>query len=219
MKLNEEQLQDLKQELRYATKYRETYEEMYDHIVSTIENREDAGDEYVATAAKAIIDAEFGGYEALKWMEADRVKLIRAQMRHKHWENIKWFFNWPTIMLTTAIVILGYLIDTLATTHKFLVGVAFGAAILPLLFLAFKKVWNKYASWYFDMDYSKPSIKDGYVFNVAMLSCNMVNLVSFALRNFNLYSTLSLFVFVMYAVFVLSFFKLYREEYRIIVAR
>jgi len=218
MILTEEQLQDLKQELRYATRYQETYDEVLDHVVTAIDNMDTKEELYATTLTKSIIDNEFGGYEALKDMEKNHAKLVMHSMRVKHWENIKWFFNWPTVMLTAALVVAGYVIDSHASSHKVLLLVTFGASACPLLFIGFKKLIGKYSGYYTGV-YTKPSIKDGYILNAAMLSCNTINLVSFTLKNFNLYGTLTLFVFVVYSVFVLSFFKLYREEYRIIIAR
>ncbi|WP_295655655.1 hypothetical protein [uncultured Mucilaginibacter sp.] len=217
MKLNEEQLQDLKQELRYATRYQETYDELLDHVVTAIDNMDTKEELYATTLTKNIIDNEFGGYEALKDMEKNHARLVMSAMSKKHWENIKWFFNWPTVMLTAALVVVGFMIDSHASSHKVLLLVTFGASVCPFLFIAFKKLMTKYSGYYSGV-YTKPSIKDGYIFNAAMLSCNTINVVSFTLRNFNLYGTLNLFVFVVYSVFVLSFFKLYREEYRLITA-
>jgi hypothetical protein len=97
MILTEVQQLELRKELNYAVKYRETYDEVYDHVVSAIENMADDKVYDVATATKHIINEEFGGYDTLKAMEKDRVKLMNVAMRKKHFQHMLQFLNFPVV--------------------------------------------------------------------------------------------------------------------------
>jgi len=212
MKLNEEQLTELQQELKYAVKYKETYDEVYDHILSTI----DTYDEeviYVTPVTKQIIDQDFGGYETLKKTEKSRVKLMTFAMRKKHWQHMLQFFNFPVVAFTIAATIAAYFISANPDNRKILLGFVAISSFTPLLFVAFKKLASKYRAWYSD-SYQPQSIKENYIVIAAMLSNSMFNLLSFAGHRLQTNAAITVVVFVIYMVYVLSFFKLYQDEFK-----
>lgn len=216
MILTSEQILTIEQKLSYAVKYQETYDELYDHVISTIENLDGV---YTDVTLDGVIESGFGGYNNLKAIERNSAKIAGKAMQIRHWQNINCFFNWPTVLLTTIITIIGYYICIDSLNRKHLLQFTTTCAALPLLYLAFKMMLNKYKAWYLN-DYKKPSIKDSYIFMAAILSNSIINVLTFvANRTVIMNGAISLLIFVCYVIYVMSFFKLYREAYRLNFAR
>ena len=169
MELNEAQQRELQKELSYAVKYRETYDEVYDHVVSAIEHMADDKVTDVAMVAKHIINEEFGGYDALKAMEKDRVKLMNFAMRKKHFQHMMQFLNFPVVGFTAVITIGAYFIAGNPVSRRYLLEFTTASAVVPMLFILYKKLSDKFKQWQFDI-YKKQSIKDNYIFMAAILS-------------------------------------------------
>jgi hypothetical protein len=218
MILNEEQQQELQQELNYAVEYRETYEEVYDHVVSAMEHIADGKIADVTTVARHIIDEEFGGYAALKAMEKDRVKLMNVAMRKKHFQHMLQFLNFPVVGFTVVITIAAYFIAGNPVSRGYLLGFTTASAVVPMLFLLYKKLSDKFKQWQFDV-YKKQSIKDNYIFIAALLSNSTFNLLNIANHRIQMNGGVCIFIFVFYMVYVLSFFKLYRDEFKLNIAQ
>ncbi|WP_448703020.1 hypothetical protein ACFGVR_11770 [Mucilaginibacter sp. AW1-3] len=212
MKLNEEQLADLQRELNYAVKYRETYDELYDHVLTGIEAY-DGQPADPTLMAKQIIKNEFGGYEALKRMEEDRVKLVNRAMRKKHGQNMREFFNFPMAVLTIAVTVAAYFIARTPHGREALLIFTMFSAITPIMFLFYKKAAKRYREWHTD-NYQKQSLKDNYIFIAAILANSMFNVLNMSLKHLPINAPLAMCIFVLYMVYVLSFFKLYRQEFR-----
>ncbi|RKR82293.1 hypothetical protein BDD43_2469 [Mucilaginibacter gracilis] len=212
MILTEEQEALIKEKLNYTVKFKETFDEVYDHVISTAE----AADYY--NGPDEIIEQEFGSYANLKAMEKARAKLLFKVMRKKHGLNMAYFFNWPVIIFTLAITIAGYFIAANPAYRRYLKLVTVALALAPILFVLFKKLESKYKAWRYDI-YQKQSIKDNYIFIAAVLSNSLLNFVNFLNSNYVLYGSVVLFIFVCYSVYVLGFFRLYREEYHINIAQ
>jgi len=212
MKLNEEQLADLRQELNYAVKYKETYDELYDHILTEIDTYPQQS-LYTTTVARQIIDNEFGGYEALKQMEKDRVKLVNCAMRKTHWQNMMEFFNFPVAALTIAVTIAAYFIAAGEHGRRALIIFTTFSALAPMVFVLYKRMSKKYLEWQADI-YQKQSLKENYIFIAALLANSMFNLLNAFTKHLQMNAGLTMFVFVFYMVYVLSFFKLYRQEFK-----
>lgn len=212
MILTAEQLADLQQQLNYAVKYQETYDELYDHILTGIDNC--TGQQPGASAmAKQIIDNEFGGYEALKQMEKDRAKLVTRSMRKKHWQNMMGFFNFPMAALTVVATVAACFIAANAQGRRSLIVFTTISAIVPILFVLYKKLSKKYLEWRADI-YQKQSIKENYIFIAAILANSTFNLLNAFAQKIQMNAGLTIFAFVFYMVYVLSFFKLYRDEFK-----
>jgi len=212
MILNDEQLADLQHEINYAVKYQETYDELYDHILSEIETYPEQ-QLYTTSVAKQIIDDEFGGYEALKQMEEDRVKLINVAMRKKHWQNIKEFFNFPMAALTIAVTVAAYYIAATPHGRRVLVVFSSVSALTPILFIFYKHMLRKIYGWRTDV-YQKQSLKQNYIFTAAILANSLLNVMNAFAKSIQLSEALTMAVFMFYVIYVLSFFKLYRQEFK-----
>ncbi len=212
MKLDDEQLAELQHELNYAVKYQETYDELYDHILSEV----DAYPEqslYATPVAKQIIDNEFGGVDALRQTEKDRVKVVNSAMGKKHWQNMMEFFNFPLAALTIAATIAAYFIAVNPRGREGLVVFTTFTALAPILFVFYKRASKKYVQWQLGI-YKKQSLKENYIFIAALLANSMFNLLNAGAKQIQINPGLTMFVFVFYMVYVLSFFKLYRQEFK-----
>jgi len=212
MKLTDEQLAGLQQELNYAVKYQETYDELYDHILSEIETYPEQP-LYATTIAKQIIDNDFGGYEALKQMEKDRVKLVNVAMRKKHWQNMNEFFNLPVAVFTIVLTIAAYYVAATPHGSRLLLVATTFIALAPIMYVFYKKTMKKYGEWLSE-NYRKQSLKENYIFIAAIFANSMYNLLNFAAKQVQMNAIVVMLIFVLYMVYVLSFFKLYRQEFK-----
>jgi hypothetical protein len=219
MVLTNEQTEAIKLYLNYDIKYRETFDEVFDHVMLVIADMPDSDVIYPESLTKQIVDQEFGGIDNLKAIENASTKQTFKAMRKKHWQNITYFLNWPTVLFTIALIIAGYAICINPANRKPLVSFTIVCALLPISYLLFNKLYVKCRAWWFN-DHRKASIKDGYILNAAMLSNSIINVLMFVVdRDILLIGPICLLVFVMYSIYVLSFFKLYRQEYRLNIAR
>lgn len=215
MKLDNEQISSIRQELNGVVKYQETFNEVFDHLMLVIAGMPDNGTVYPETLTNEVIELEFGGYDNLRAMEKASTKLAFKAMKKKHWQNITYFFNWPVIVFTIAMVIVGYYFCLDAVNRKHLVGFTLICALLPIISLMCAKLYIKYKSWYHH-EYRKASIKDGYIINAAVLSNSIINVLLYVIdKSVILTGPISLLVFVLFSIYVLSFFKLYHQEYRL----
>ena len=140
-------------------------------------------------------------------------------MQKKHWQNIMYFFNWPVVLFTASLVVLGYYFCVDAVNRKHLMTFTATTALFPMCYLLLNRLYRKYKEWYHN-DYRKPSIKDGYIFNTALLSNSIITILLNVLdRSVLMMGPIALLVFVLYSIFVLSFFKLYRQQYRLNIAQ
>lgn len=214
MKLTDEQKLDIHQKLNYALKYRETFDEVYDHILQSIECLPGT---YTDELFEQIVETEFGGFENLKYIESQSMSQAYKAMQKRHGQNMAWFFNWPTLAFTIALTTAGFFIDKNPATHKWLMSFTFVAAVSPVLFIWGKLGLTKYRAWQSGV-YKKPSIKDRYINYAATLSCNVVNLFAYFTRDFDFYGVTTLLVFLAYSIYVMSFFRLYNQEYKPTIA-
>lgn len=217
MILNIEQIQKIQQKISFAVKYQETYNEVYDHVLSAIDNASETNIDAVVLADK-IVEQDLGGYQALGKAEDDHVKQVTRAMRKKHWHNIVEFFNIPLIGFTLLITIAsGYLVSDPAD-RRYLLIFAFSSSITPLLFIFYGKISAKYLEWKYGI-YKKSSLKDNYIFIAAILGESMFNLLNMGINKIVMNAGITLFIFIFYVIYVLSFFKLYMAEFKMNLAR
>ena len=218
MILNEDQLADIRQELNYAVRYKETYDEVYDHVLLAIEATDNAQIIYTTTVTKQVIDEEFGGYETLKSIEKDSIKLMNKAMRKKHWQNIRQFFNIPVIGFTLAATVAAYFISGNMEGRKILLGFVSVISVMPLSFLLLKRLVIKIREWYFGV-FTKQSLKENYILIAALLSNSLFNLLNAENHRILMNGGVTMLFFVFYTIYVLSFFKLYQDEFKMNIAR
>jgi len=222
MKLTELQITELKTLVSGMVDYHESYQELYDHIFTALEKKDQ--DTELLDAVDAIVDEDFGGYERLFKTEDERQKIVKKQILKKQQRNFVNYFKPPIVVLTIAIGYFFYFATNNFLSLKQLSGIIMIVAFLPILFLGIRGMIV--SQWVMD---KKRSIKEGSIFTLASFSQFTMQSLVFFPKTFlkdddiatfvQLHSAVIAMLFTVYVVYVLSFFKLYRQEFKMQLTR
>jgi len=108
MTLTPFQLSQLRQDLRDLAniEYDEVEAELLDHYAALTEQKMASGLDF--DRASAFAWQELGGGVALQDIQAAFVKMMRKQIRARHWQILKSYFRWPTVVTTALVGVLFY---------------------------------------------------------------------------------------------------------------
>ena len=216
-------------------KYQDFYEEIYDHYLTSIETQiaENKGFEaafvqihgsfleYQYTVKYVGTHSTYYGLEAL---EMEYFQNMQSRIGKRHWQILKSYFRWPTIITTFLVGVLAYLFtDFIAYNPKLFPRIISIIVIIPLVIMA----------WYYlrilidrllkkrDLILSTKGILIGS--RAAMISYSIqIMQIPQTFFDFNIYTQSSipvlaslLFAFLIY---LSSYWQLYREQYDVKVA-
>lgn len=219
MKLKPEQITELKALVSDMVDYHETYQELYDHILTALEKK-DQNIEFL-DAVDAIVDEDFGSYECLFKTEDERLKIVSGQIIKQQQRNFIGYLKLPMIILTVAIGVFFYFATNRFLELRPLQIALMITAILPLLIIWVGKMMLAFK----DCEERKRSVRDVQIQKLAYLSFCVMQMLISASRWFfkdidglstfmQLHSAVIATLFTVYVVYVLSFFKLYRQEFK-----
>ncbi len=219
MKLTEEQLSILRNTICEEITYRETYDEVYDHVLTALDNTDD--NIPLGEAVNTIMLNDFGGFKGLRALEQQRRWMVGRQMINKQLGYLINHFKFPLLPVTLIIY---------AIIHYCLIKFQFspvGMFVYTTTFfmLSLCGVYYHLKSGYKSTNIGK-SIKYfplkiiSYVpFYIFIVSFFIINLTySNIFKGHNIYDWLSLpplifsLLFTLFLIYIISFFKLYREE-------
>jgi hypothetical protein len=199
-------------------KYNETYLEVLDHVISSLEAEKD---EEITFHQKLnqIWNEDFGGYENLPFLEKARKKEFNKKISRRHFEIFASYFKFPLIVGTLIISLLFYIISNFLSNYTLLI-VMIISMYIPMIMSNFM-YWRlkKYNN-------IKPSIKDKKIKNSSILAFRIFYFLVFtpfliARIWFNvniiidrIYSPLFMVFVICFILFSLSFFKLYKETFK-----
>ena len=214
MKLTAEQLVVLQDTLKERIKYRETYEEVYDHVLTALEQV----DTHIplGQAINTIMLNDFGGFKGLKKIERKQRWMVVGQIAN---EQLRYFMNNFRVSLLplTAIIY--------AFVYYFVVELKFVPLAWVVLLAAALIAGIFRGMYYFKTGYyantTKSSIKDfpfkivSYFPYYILFVCNL----AFSNRHhfyswFNLSPLVLTFIFTVYIIYTISFFRLSRDEFK-----
>lgn len=203
--------------------YRETYEEVYDHILTALEQK--SQELAFQEAVNQIINDDFGGGKGLVKMEKKCCKSVSDEVLAQQWKYLKSNFEFPNIAFTTMLILIVFLSIKYIPFSPYIITVLFAFAILiPNTFMLIRY----YCIGYFTKD-TKISIKDQIIWKIAARLWSLFNpgFIAFSVRysKDNKGFVLNSWVFehnlivsivaICLILYVLSFIKLSREEFKI----
>lgn len=222
MNLTLSQQQILKDYLSNELVYRETYNELYDHISSGLENTPE-GSSFEETL-KNYVRKEFGGIFGLHAIEKQYRSTVLKGMKRQYFDNISRLFRFPQIILLSIVTVMVYL--------------AFSASwfnanwYFALFFVAAFAITGIRAARYISSGFWKkkmPSVKDDGFVMIKFFPFALFVLIGlygyFVLGNtsrelFNTFSpVVTTVIFIAYALHIMSFYKMYRSEFKVNMAK
>ncbi len=201
-------------------KYNETYQEVLDHVISSLELEEDSNVTF-HQKLNQIWDEDFGGYKNLPILEKEREKTVKKQIGKRHWQLFLNYFKFPLIFITVTLGLGFYFLSSIFLNDnlnsKVTIILMITSAMLPIsiyLFMYFKL--KKFSL-------IKPSIKESKVYHSSGLSLSIFNAIIFLPGFFDfelgavfktMTPSLLVLITLFFTVYTLSFFKLYKETFK-----
>jgi hypothetical protein len=221
MKLTEEQLETLQDRVSILVTYQETYDEVYDHILTGLEGLDSIED--IDVAIDNMIDEEFGNYKALREMEKLQQKGMRKFIWNKHLQYMLDCLQWPSILFVVLLGILIYCVLSNADNSTALSKSVGIVTYLPFVFVTFVSLFNMYF-----LSGKKRSVKYSEIYNISGIGYVGYFIIQGVLR-FILHAgqnillqrfdhVLTTLVFVLLIIYTVAFFRLYKTEFKMILA-
>jgi hypothetical protein len=221
MKLDQTQKAWVSKLVYQKVKYNETYYEVLDHVITALEENENENITF-HQKLNQIWNDDFGGYENLPVLERQREKEVYKWIAKKQWQLIISNFKFPQIIGTILFGVFFYTLGNSFGRNVLIVSVFF-IGIAPLLLHYF---------YYFRLKkYSliKPYIKDKKLERVSGIALSILNLFIFIpplFNNFQISTSITkapvlviIFFGVLFALYFLSYFTLYRETFKMELAK
>lgn len=217
MKLTEEQLVVLQDTLKEGVTYRETYEEVYDHLLTALEHSDNSLS--LAKTLNNIMQNDFGGFKGLRSIERKRRWMVGKQMFAKLGHNLSLFLVSPLLAITCIVFCLAYYCVNVLEYQPYIMLV-FGAAVT--VGFVFKCV--RYFKRRYVLKDDKKSIKDFPFFIISYYPFYILFIIKMLAAHFykdeqlsnwfELHPLVQAFIYTFYIIYVVSFSKLYLEEFK-----
>ena len=216
-------------------KYQDFYEEIYDHYLTSIETQMAEGKDFEAAFVQihgSFLHCEYtvkligtyATYFGLEALEMEYLQNMQNRISKRHWQILKSYFRWPTIITTFLVGVLAYLFtDFIAYNPKLFPRIILSTALIPPIFM----VWY-YLRILLDRLLKK---RDLILSTKGILIGSKAAMISYSIQimqipqtffDFNIYTQSSipvlaslLFAFLIY---LSSYWQLYREQYDVKVA-
>lgn len=222
-------------------KYQDFFEEIYDHYISSIEDKMLQGADFqeaFTNVHESFLDYEYNfknrnmwgipfnsytyyGLEALQMEYFDR---LHHQMYRRYWIIFKSMFGWPTIITTILIAILSYLLAS-NLKKEYLTNIILALAYyipLTILLLHGLKPWWQYAT---GKNLFRDTIKGKAVLRMVSYTSIIWLAPALLYKVFwgktlweNMPTVLFMVLLWSYILLIISFFQLYREQFKIRIA-
>ena len=141
MSLTPQQLASLRQDLiaLASIEYDDLMHELLDHYANLTERKMVNGIPFSEASKWAW--AELGSGEGIQQIQTDYTKSILHQVKNQHFNILKSYFRWPTILTTTLVGILMYLTVPLLPSRA-IAGIVFILTFGPFILL----IWGYHKS-------------------------------------------------------------------------
>ena len=216
-------------------KYQDFYEEIYDHYLTSIETQMTEGKDFEAAFVQihgSFLEYQYtvkyvgthSVYHGLEALEMEYLQNMQSRIGKRHWQILKSYFRWPTIITTFLVGILAYLFtDFIAYNPKLFPKIIWTISFIPLIIM----VWY-YLRILFDRLLKKRdlilSTKGILIGSKAVMVSNSVQVIQIpqTLFDFNIYtqSSIPVLASILFAflIYLSSYWQLYREQYDVKVA-
>ena len=211
-------------------KYQDFYEEIYDHYLTSIETQMAEGKDFEAAFVQihgSFLEYQYtvkfvgthSTYYGLEALEMEYFQNMQSNIRKRHWQILKSYFRWPTIITTFLVGVLAYLFtDFIAYNPELFPRIFVSMAIIPLIIMA----------WYYlkisrDKIIKKREVilstKGILIGGKAATIANLINIFQIpqTLFDFNIYtqSSIPVLASILFAflIYLSSYWQLYKEQY------
>lgn len=240
MKLTTEQLDLISKEIiTGGIKYQDLYEELLDHYVLAIENRVTHGQTFEEALEE--INSSFENYRpplieryyydvrkfkkvflyssGLSRLQRDYERNLNDEISKRHWQIVKKYFRWPTILSTFLTVGLVFLFAS-SIPQLYFEWVVYTCILGPLL-IVLVQVLNSLFRYFLNNRRFTHSLKSKAINNRIWLLTGATNLAFHfpSSTDYNIIkqgNTIIITLFLcFYLAYSLSFYQLYRERFKI----
>ena len=223
MKLTLQQEENLKTYLRKELSYRETYEEVYDHILTALEQK--PKEIPFQDSINQIISNDFGGGKGLVEMEKKCYQLVEDEANSQQWNYFKSNFRFPNLIYTLILFLTFCFIVSKFTIAPFIIlFLIFIGILIPIIFMLIRY----YFIGYFTLD-TKKSIKDKIMWKIALKYTNLITFILIYKKDIKIFNSwindypilvpLVALTIICYLLYITSFVKLSRDEFKFYTAR
>ncbi len=241
MNLTPAQLNLISKELiQGGIKYQDLYEELLDHYILAIEDRQAQGQTFESAFGEVHADfvnykrpayglAHYGVWDTdlgkkhevgLGKLQVEYVTTLSKEISKRHWQIMKSYFRWPTLVTTLLVGLLTFQFAYLVSRQYF-VWVFTACVLAPLLMLipqTIKQIW-RYAwgkqKFVNSLKFNAVSSRLGLLFALVSVTLNLPR----AFFDYNVFSegpiVLLALLFCFYLAYSLSFYQLYNERFKV----
>ncbi|WP_428657451.1 hypothetical protein [Runella sp.] len=248
MSLTTEQLDLISKEIiQGGIKYQDLYEELLDHYILAIENRAVQGQTFEQAFGE--VHTDFVNYRrpprawdhygvwkdytnggkpeyGLGKLQVEYEETLTKEISKRHWQIMKNYFRWPTIITTLLVGLLTFQFAYLVPP-KACIWIIFACAFFPLVLILPESIRNlkQYLlkNRMFANSLKTNAVSGRLLFSITLFSC-VLNVINVSNRFFDyellkhnpfpITAGLSCF----YIAYSLSFYQLYRERFKVNMA-
>ncbi len=220
-----------------GVKYQDFYEEMNDHYLSSIESQMADGKDFEA-AFVAVHESffehqytqfdNFGGctfFYGLQAMEMEYYDKMRKSIKQRHWEIVKSYFGWPTVVTTILVAALAYQFTDWIASYKqhFAFYVILLSFAIPF-FILFPTIIRETYLRLIGKNPLISSTKTALLNTRIILIANVLNVVNLSklFFDYDVYSKAPVpvlaAIFFVFLIYSASFWQLYHEQFKVTIA-
>jgi hypothetical protein len=153
MILTEIQKQEVADYVKSITRYMETYDEVYDHLLSALEQEQQAT--FHISLAKDVINSDFGGEKQIRQEEENTRKALYGNFSKMLKRELLNTFQFPAILNNLALLSLGLIFYFGKANSQTIVSVSIAGTLIILLIPLLLFV---YKSYILERKQGKPSV-------------------------------------------------------------
>lgn len=197
----------------------EIHDELYDHIVTSYENEltKNSGLD-IETYIREEIQPAFGGLSGIKKMVNVQNHKVSRYYRKAWIKHLKYFLQWPTIVLTVSVYLILFKSLELWEPKKVTIMALGGSSMLPLLVVIYG-----FIRFYIDCKMQKrpysSSLKNTMLTTYALLFGGVPNLMNTFLSDVETFTLPSVVTMVLaviltgYLILAFSYLRLLKEDF------
>lgn len=238
MEPNLQQKQWLKEYLRSVLTYRETYEEVYDHVLLALENR--PADRFFESSVNAVIEDDFGGSNGLMKLEENcKSGVVHEITKQYRSAFTKWLTSLSAIYTILFAVAIYYICGHVRYSGLYVFAAFLFMILTPVFLLPIRRFKNGYK--FGDI---KASAKDSIFRSIAYLPFRILLYLTAFESIFNLilyrvflfhqkhpdhrtdgnitkvnFSVTLIAIFILSIIHIISFYKIYKNEFKISIIK
>lgn len=244
MKLATKQLDLISKEIiTGGIKYQDLYEELLDHYITAIEDRMSQGKSFEEAFGE--VHADFVNYKrpahiwdhynvwkdynggaseyGLRKLQAEYEESLSGEINKRHWQIIKGYFRWPTIVTTLLVGLITFQFAYLMPRQYF-IWIIFTCAFAPVFLLLPQSILDS-RLYFLKRRKFINSLKINTITGRMFLSISLFSLfinitnISNYFFEYNLlkqnFVTITTILTCFYLAYSLSFYQLYRERFKV----